>query len=168
MSNKEIKRLEILHKLLDRELTQIQASEVLYISTRQVQRLLHAYRIQGVKGLISKKRNKPSNNVIPSTIKDYAVHLIKANYVDFGPTLVAEKLLEKHEIKLSIETIRNLMIKSNIWIPKNKRQKRSYQSRYRRDSFGELIQIDGSTHHWFEDRGTKCTLLVLSMTQQVN
>ncbi|WP_053332659.1 helix-turn-helix domain-containing protein [Candidatus Jidaibacter acanthamoebae] len=148
MSIKEISRLEILQKLLNRELTQIRASQILNISTRQVQRLLKTYHTLGVSGIISKKRGKPSNRCIPNTIKQYAISLIKANYADFGPTLTAEKLLEKHDLKLSVETVRKLMIESKIWLPKNKLHKRSYQPRYRRERFGELIQIDGSRHYW--------------------
>lgn len=85
---------------------------------------------------------------------------IKQYYVDFGPTLAAEKLRENHEIKLCVETVRCLMISADIWVPRHKKLKRSYQPRYRRDRFGELIQIDGSFHDWFEGRGPKCTLLV--------
>jgi hypothetical protein len=160
MSRQEISRLEIIQRLLDRRLSQAQAANILHITTRQIQRLVRGYRQQGVSGIVSKKRGKPSNHMIPQTIKDYAVTLIKANYADFGPTLAAEKLLEVHDLKLAVETVRSLMIKSDIWITRDKKRKRAYQPRYRRDRFGELIQIDGSTHHWFEDRGPKCTVLV--------
>ena len=160
MSTKEINRLEILQELLCRKTTQLKAAQILNLSIRQIQRLLEAYRTYGASGLISKKRGKPSNHFIPTTIKEYATSLIKANYVDFGPTLATEKLREKHDLKLSVETVRNLMIQANIWIPRNKLYRRSYQPRYRRERFGELIQIDGSNHYWFEERGSKCTLLV--------
>ncbi|MBL0941322.1 MAG: ISNCY family transposase [Alphaproteobacteria bacterium] len=160
MSKQEIDRLEVIQKLLDKRWTQKKASQVMQISVRQVQRLLQAYRKQGVPGLLSKKRGKPSNNKISDTVKQYAISLIKEHYVDFGPTLAAEKLFEKHDLKLSVETVRSLMINAEIWIPRNKRHKRAYQPRYRRERFGELIQIDGSNHPWFEDRGPKCTLLV--------
>ncbi len=159
MSKQEISRLEVIQRLLDKKLTQGQASEILHISTRQIQRLVRSYHLQGVSGLISKKRDKPSNRAIPKTIREYVVELIKKHYADFGPTLATEKLRERHDIKLAIETVRSLMIDAELWIPRNKRLKRSYQPRYRRERFGELIQIDGSTHHWFEDRGPKCTLL---------
>lgn len=160
MSQKEINRLEVIQKLLDKKWKQEQAAEVLHISIRQVQRILRNYRTQGSLGLLSKKRGKPSNHRLPNTLKEAAIQIIKTNYADFGPTLSAEKLFEKHGIKLSVETVRDLMTKANLWIPKNKRQARSFQPRYRRERIGELIQIDGSTHHWFEDRGPKCTLLV--------
>lgn len=153
-------RLEVLQKLLTRELSQTKASEALQISVRQVQRLIRAYNSSGAFGLVSKKRGKPGNKTLPNTIKQYAIRLIKDHYLDFGPTLAVEKLLEKHDLKLSIETVRNLMIKASIWLPKNKRHKRLYQPRYRREGFGGLIQIDGSTHYWFEDKGPRCTLLV--------
>jgi len=160
MSNKEITRLEILQRLLQKKISQIQAGELLNISSRQIRRILKNYHQGGVAGLISKKRGKPSNNRIADTIKQYAISLIKQHYVDFGPTLAAEKLSEKHELKLSVETVRMLMVQANIWVSKAQRSKRSYQPRYRRERFGELIQIDGSSHQWFEDRGSKCTLLV--------
>jgi hypothetical protein len=160
MSHQKISRLEVIQKLLDKRWSQKKASEVLHISVRQVQRLLQSYRLQGVLGLVSRKRGKPSNNAIPSTIKDYAISLIRTHYADFGPTLAREKLYEKHELELSVETVRTLMIKADLWIPRNKRLKRSYQPRYRREKLKQIIQIDGSTHHWFEDRGPKCTLLV--------
>jgi hypothetical protein len=106
---------------------------------------LRAYRLQGISGLISTRRGKPSNRALPQTIKEYAIEVIKSYYADFGPTLAREKLSEQHQLKLAVETVRGLMIKADLWIPRNKRLKRSYQPRYRREKFGELIQIDGST-----------------------
>lgn len=136
MSNKEVRRLEVIQRLLDRELTQRKASAILEISVRQIQRLIKAYNHYGVLGLTSKKRGKPSNHRLPGTIKEYAVSLIRSYYADFGPTLAAEKLLEKHDLKLSVETVRMLMIQANIWLSKDQRAKRSYQPRYRREQFG--------------------------------
>lgn len=160
MSQKEISKLEVLQKLLNKQMKQSKAAQVLGISVRQVQRLVRQYRQHGPAGLISKKRGKPSNHSIPETIKSHALHLIKTHYFDFGPTLAAEKLLEQHEVKISVETVRKLMIAAALWSPKNGKQIRSYQPRYRRSCFGELIQIDGSKHYWFEERGPQCTLLV--------
>lgn len=160
MSQKEINRLEVIQKLLDKQWKQEKAAQVLHISIRQVQRLLQTYRTEGSLGLLSKKRGKPSNHRLPETLKEAAIQIIKTHYTDFGPTLSAEKLFEKHGINLSVETVRDLMIKANLWTPRNKKQGRSFQPRYRRERFGELIQIDGSTHHWFESRGPKCSLLV--------
>lgn len=130
------------------------------MGTRQIQRLVRTYLLQGVGGLILKKREKRRNRTLPQTIKEYATTLIKRHYYDFGLTLAAEKPLEGHDIKLSVETVRSLMIKGGLWISRNKRLKRSFQQRYRRERFGELIQIDGSHHRWFEDGGPKYALLV--------
>lgn len=160
MSKKEVSRLEIMQKLLIRQWKQRKAAEVLGIGVRQVQRLVSIYRTHGPTGLVSQKRGKPSNRRIDDTVKSEAVSLIRQHYADFGPTLAAEKLYEKHNIKLAVETVRKLMIINELWKPRNTRIKRSYQPRYRRERFGELIQIDGSSHDWFEDRGPKCTLLV--------
>lgn len=160
MRQKEIKRLEILHKLDSKQIRQNKAAEILGISVRQVQRLLSGYLKQGPEGIVSKKFGKPSNNCTSEAVKEMAVFLIRKHYHDFGPTLATEKLRECHDVHLSIETIRKLMIDDGLWIPRKQRLKRVYQPRYRRDCYGDLIQIDGSYHYWFEDRGPQCTLLV--------
>lgn len=160
MSQKEIKRLEIIQKVLDRKMRQKQAAEALSISVGQIQRLLIGYKKEGPAGIMSKKRGKPSNNRKALTVKETAIFLIRQNYADFGPTLVTEKLAELHSLKLSVETVRRLMTNAGLWLTRKQKTKRAYQPRHRRSCYGELIQIDGSEHEWFEDRGPKCNLLV--------
>ena len=89
-----------------------------------------------------------------------ALALLRDRYADFGPTLAREKLRERHGIRLSIETVRSLMTATGLWIPRRQRTAKIYQPRNRRQCVGELIQIDGSDHRWFEVRGPACTLLV--------
>ncbi len=110
--------------------------------------------------MISKKRNKPSNNQLSGKLKDEIISIIGSKYIDFGPTLAQEKLLEIHNINVSVETIRKLMMVAGFWLPRSQKIKRAYQPRNRRDCYGELTQIDGSLHPWFEDRGPKSSLLV--------
>jgi hypothetical protein len=83
---------------------------------------------------------------------------VREYYADFGPTLAAEKLGERHDVRVSRETLRGWMRWAGIWLPRAER-KRIQQPRHRREHFGELIQIDGSDHRWFEDRAAPCTLL---------
>ena len=97
---------------------------------------------------------------MPTDIKVQALELIKARYADFGPTLAAEKLREVHGIFIGRETLRLWMLDAGIWADRVKRRGRVYQPRYRRECVGELVQVDGSEHWWFEDRGPQCTLLV--------
>jgi len=86
------------------------------------------------------------------------IFLIRKHYHDFGPTLATEKLEELHDIHLSIETVRKLMINDGLWAPRTHKAKKSYQPRYRRRCYGELIQIDRSGHDWFEGRGPRGSL----------
>ena len=85
---------------------------------------------------------------------------MRDKYPDFGATLAAEKLLELDGIKVSIEMVRRIQIELGLWRPKTRRARRVFQLRERRPRFGELIQIDGSPHDWFEGRGPRCTLIV--------
>lgn len=160
MSKREITRLEIMQRLKDKRLTQKEAAGILGISTRQVKRLWRAYRKKGAPGLVSGRRGKPSNNRLEAGVVQQALDLIKEKYADFGPTLAHEKLTEVHGLQLSRETVRRIMIEEDIW--KSKKAKRSavHPLRERRACMGELVQIDGSEHAWFEERGPKCTLLV--------
>lgn len=160
MSQKEISRLECLEKLACKQLSQIEASSLLGISTRQVRRLQRAYKKSGARSLISKHRGKPSNNKLPNQTKDKAVSLIREKYPDFGPTLAHEKLTEVHRLELSLESLRGLMMKADIWKGKRRKIVTVHQMRTRRSCLGDLIQIDGSPHAWFENRGPRCTLLV--------
>ena len=160
MSSKELNRLEILGRVLERRLTQVRAAEQLGLGVRQVERLCRKLRIEGPSGLVSKKRGRVSNRRLPSKLRERAVGLVQSCYSDFGPTLAAEKLRERHDVIVSVETLRRWMIDEELWVPRSQRDRRVYQPRHRRSCIGELIQIDGCDHAWFEDRGPKCTLLV--------
>ena len=160
MSDAELTRFEILRDVDAERLPARSAAGVLGVSERQVWRLLKAYRLRGADGLISKKRGRPSNRKTPADVRQAAIDIIKARYADFGPTLAAEKLQELHDITVSRETLRAWMVAEGLWVARAKRQRKIYQPRYRRDCVGELVQIDGSEHRWFEDRGPMCTLLV--------
>jgi hypothetical protein len=85
---------------------------------------------------------------------------VRERYADFGPTLAAEKLAEVHDLKLGRETVRRWMAKAGLWVPRKDRGPCVHQPRHRRDCLGELVQVDGCEHHWFEDRGPSCMLLV--------
>ena len=160
MSTQELDRVSVMEKLVDRRLTQKQASQLLRVTDRQVRRLLRAYRAQGAAGVISKKRGKPSHRRYPKATRNKVLTVIRDHYADFGPTFVQEKLAEQHGITLSVETLRQWMIEEEIWESRRAHLQRIHQPRPRRDCLGELVQIDGSDHRWFEDRAPRCTLLV--------
>lgn len=159
MSNKELERYRILNAVIDKQIKQNKGAELLKLSTRQVRNLIKDLKIHGPKALISKKRGKKSNRAYQSNFKQKILHIISHNYEDYGPTLAGEKLLEKHQIRVSNETLRTWMTETNIWIPKQ-RKRNKHRLRTRRECFGELIQIDGSHHDWFEGRRSKCVLIV--------
>ncbi len=160
MSQKEVKKAQVLELLKDKKISQKEAAKRLDITTRQVRRLSKRYRSAGMDGLISKKRGSASNRRLDDTIRTTAINLIGTHYRDFGPTLACEKLVELHDLQVSIETTRQLMLGAGYWHPKKGGTICAHPMRERRARFGELIQIDGSPHDWFEERGEYCTLLV--------
>ena len=160
MSKTELTRLEILQQIEQKRLSASAAAPLMGLSRSQVHRLLARYRADGISAVISKKRGKPSNRRYSDGFRDYVLEIIRSKYHDFGPTFAAEKLTELHEITVSKETLRKWMIEAGIWESRIERKKRVHQPRNRRECFGELIQIDGSLHWWFEDRGPQCSLLV--------
>lgn len=160
MTMREVDRLKVIEAVAECRLKPGQAAERLKLSVRQIERLVLRYRAAGVAGLVSGKRGRPSNHQLPAGKAQRALALIRERYADFGPTLACEKLRECHGIDLAVETVRTLMRASGLWIPRKQRPPKVYQPRNRRACFGELIQIDGSDHRWFEDRAPACTLLV--------
>ena len=160
MTDRELYRLGIIQRVFDRALLQRDTADILELSVRQVQRLVRLYRTDGATAFASSRRGRPANNRINEEIRCKTLDLIRCHYSDFGPTLATEKLAERHHINLSVETVRNWMTADGLWRPHSRRRPRVYQPRYRRDCLGELVQIDGSHHDWFEARAPKCCLLV--------
>lgn len=110
--------------------------------------------------LVSRQRGRPSNHQLEPGLADKAIALVRQRYADFGPTLAREKLLECHGLAIGKETLRHLMMDAGIWSTRRQRAPPIHQPRVRRACLGELVQIDGSDHAWFEDRAPSCTLLV--------
>lgn len=160
MSQQEVKRAQILDMLEEDKISQQEASKRIGVGTRQVRRLSKRYRAEGLGGLVSKKRGSASNRRLDEVACTTAIELIGTHYRDFGPTLANEKLSELHGIQLSVESTRQLMIGAGYWRTRRGGTVCAHPMRERRARFGELIQIDGSPHDWFEGRGEYCTLLV--------
>lgn len=153
MSQKEAKRGQIMELLMAGKTNQKEAGKMLAVSVRQIKRILQPYRTAGLPGLISKKCGRASNRRVDETIRTTAIKMIGEHYRDFGPTLAAEKLTELHGIHLSVESTRQLMIAAGYWKPRKGTAISVHPMRERRARLGELVQIDGSPHDWFEGAG---------------
>ncbi len=151
LTQRALRRLRVVEEVTGRQLTQTEAGWQLGLTTRQVKRLVAAYRARGAAGLVSQRLGQPSNRRLPESLREAIRALLLDRYPDFGPTLAQEKLQEVHQIEVSIETVRQLQMELGLWRPK--KGARVFQLRERRGRFGELIQIDGSPHARFEGRG---------------
>lgn len=160
MSMREVDRLKTLQAVADGNMPAASAANRLGLSKRQVNRLLARLRTEGASGVVSRQRGKPGHRQLAPGVARLALSIIRDRYYDFGPTLACEKLREVHGIVLAKETVRRLMMECGFWIPRRLRSPTIYQPRNRRHCVGELVQIDGSDHRWFEDRAPACTLLV--------
>jgi len=160
MNHKELERVTVLDRVIEGRVSRVMASKKLGVSTRHISRMLVEYKRHGAGGLVSKKRGAKSNNALSPTFKESVMAIVKAQYHDFGPTFASEKLLERDGLKVSKETVRCWMIDSGLRTQSPRKQKRVYQQRQRRLRLGELVQIDGSFHDWFEGRAEACCLIV--------
>jgi len=160
MSTKELSRLEVMQRLMEKRMSQKEGGRILGLSVRQIKRLLRTYRKEGAAGLVSKHRGRKGNNRLSEEVQKKALNLLKTKYRGFGPTLAHEKLVEREKLKLSDESVRQLMIAEGLWKARKAKKGVVHQLRERRACFGELVQIDGSPHDWFEGRAAGCVLLV--------
>jgi len=158
MNQEELKRLYLIKKVISKELKQVEAADKLDLSSRQVRRITKRVKEEGDTGIIHKLRGHPSRRKVPDKIKHKIILLYKGKYKGFGPTLASEKLFEIERIKISDETLRNWLIKDGLW-EKRRKHKIHRQWRKRKPRFGEMVQLDGSHHDWFEGRGPKCVLM---------
>jgi len=159
VSQRELSRLRVMVELADGRLTVAAAAELMDLGRRQVYRLRRALAAAGPAGLVSKNRGHPSNRRYGAVFRRTVLTLVREQYSDFGPTLAAEKLATRHGLSLGVETLRQWMIADGLWSDRRHRLPSPHQPRRRCECLGELVQIDGSEHAWFEDRGGMCTLL---------
>jgi transposase InsO family protein len=156
MSIKERDQIAVFENIKQKRITQKEAGSILSLSLRQVKRKHKKYLKSGVNSLIHGNRGRPGNKrITPEKINDI-LSLLVGRFKGFGPTFAAEKLLELYNIKISNESLRKLMIKHTLWIPK-KSKAIKHVWRERKHCIGELIQLDGSKHIWFN--GEYWTLL---------
>ena len=153
MSKQEFSRLDVLLRVQSGRLRVSDACVLIGLQRRQVFRLLRGLKQDGAVSLLSKRRGQPSNHRLPAEVRTLAVSIVRERYCDFGPSLAAEKLAEHHGCSVSRETLRGWMIAEGLWQDRRHRLPSPHQPRRRRDCLGELVQIDGSEHAWFEDRG---------------
>lgn len=165
MSKRDIDRHDVLKRLIRKEIRRSYAAKLLRLTPRHVGRLKQAFLTSGIAALIHKQRGKPSHNRLPSKERLKITRLLKDRYPDFGPSFAAEKLREIHKIDHDPKTIRAIQIKEGLWKPRRSRSKSEHRAwRQRRSAYGEMIQFDGSYHHWFEDRngtGEVCLLVAI-------
>jgi len=154
----ELRRLHVIQKVVEGIVKQVEAAEVLSLSERQVRRIVKRIRREGSRGIIHRSRGKPSNRRISPKRKERVIKLYRTQYKGFGPTLASEKLLERDRIRISDETLRLWLIGTGDW-KKIRRERRHRHWRERKHHDGEMVQMDGSHHDWFEGRGPGCVLM---------
>ena len=158
MSVRELRRLQVVHKVLDKEIRQKAAASMLALSERHVRRLVKSVREYGDGGVVHRGRGRPSNRKHPEAVKERVLRLYREQYRDFGPTLAAEKLLEREGIEVSRETLRQWLLAGGVW--ERRRSRRPHrQWRARKECCGEMVQMDGSHHAWLEERGPELVLM---------
>jgi hypothetical protein len=160
MSLKEVDRLKVLEQIKAKEISQKMGAIKIGIGKRQIIRIYKEFERHGPASVVSRKRGKVSNRRFSVVLRDEILRIIRERYSDFGPTLAHEKLREVHDFRIGVESVRQLMIGSGLWHPKQRRKIKPHQMRARRSCRGELIQIDGSPHDWFEGRSAPCCLLL--------
>jgi len=159
MSKREIERLRIIHRVMDKRLTQVEAAEMMGITDRQVRRIVAKIRKWGDQAIVHGNRGRPSPFKIPKEEEERIISIVAEKYYDYGPTFAAEKLLECEGIKISKEKLRQFMIVHNLWQPNKKKKGRIHKWRERKHHYGEMVQMDGSDHDWLEGRGPKIVLV---------
>jgi len=157
-SQRELKRLHVVQKVIEGAIKQTEAAEMLCLSIRQTGRIVVRVKEEGAQGVVHRSRGQESNRKLPQEVKDHVLNLYRQNYEGFGPTLAQEKLLERDSIRISNETLRIWLIEAGLW-KKKRKGKQHRQWRQRKDRYGEMIQVDGSHHDWFEGRGPACVFM---------
>lgn len=160
MGDRDRLRLRVVSAVAAGRMLQREAAAALDLTVRQVRRVLQRYRAEGDRGLLHRLRGRRSARRVADRTRRRAVALVSANYADFGPTLAAEYLAERHGIDVSRETARKWMVDAELWEARSRRAQH-HQWRERKACFGEMVQMDTSEHDWFEGRGPRPVLITM-------
>jgi len=158
MSQKELRRFHVIHKVIEGTLTQVRAAEIVSLSERQIRRIVKRIGAEGAEGIQHRSRGRESNRKAPKRLVERVVRLYREKYQGFGPTFTAEKLREVEGIEVSKESVRQWLIEAGQW-QKRRKVRMHRQWRERKSNLGEMLQLDGSHHDWFEGRRGKCVLM---------
>lgn len=158
MTQRERDVLKVMSGVLNGERTQVEAARLLKRSERQVRRLAVRMRAEGDQAVMHRLRGKPSNRRLGAATRRKAMELYKSRYAGFGPTLASEKLAGEHQLVVSKETLRQLLLSEGLWQRRRERDKHRAR-RERRPCFGEMVQADASEHDWLEGRGPRMVLV---------
>ena len=159
MNSKERKRMVVLAEVKEGRLTLAAAAEVLQLSYRQMKRVWKRFEEEWDGGLVHRSRGRSGCRATPQEMRAMIVARYRERYSDFGPTLAAEHLA-KDGLDMDHETLRRLLIAEGLWKPGRPRQKHR-QWRERKACLGQMVQLDGSHHDWFEGRRAKAVLMVM-------
>jgi transposase len=165
MSASELKRVAVMGRVEAGTLKLGSAARLLGLSYRQAKRVYGRYREEGAKGLTHRSAGRPSNRAPAAEAREEVLALVREKYsgaVDdrFGPTLTAEHLASEDGLTVDHETLRRWMLAEGLW-SRARKGGRHRRRRERKAHFGELVQLDGSFHEWFEGRGPSSCLLTL-------
>ena len=160
MSVKERARLEVFCQVRSGSMTLKAGSELLGLSYRQTKRSWSRYQDAGDAGLVHRLRGKASNRQGDGEKKAKVLQLYTEKYSDYGPTLAAECLAADDQVHVPAETLRRWLLSNGLW--SRRRQRKVHRRRRpRKEQFGEMLQLDGSMHDWFEGRRGEAVLMVL-------
>jgi hypothetical protein len=159
MSQRERTRLGVMQQVKAKAMRLVAAAEVLGVCYRQAKRIWKRYRKQGDKGLVHRGRGRRGNRAKSGRFKERVLARYKKRYEGFGPTLACEHLV-RDGLKVDHETLRRWLLESGQWTLQGRRQKHR-QWRERKPCFGQLVQMDGSEHDWFEGRAARAVLMVM-------
>src|SRR5437667_4174827 len=159
MSQKERKRLVVLDQVKRKQLTIMKAAQVMGVCYRQAKRIWQRYSQRGDPGLVHRSRGRPSGRRKPKKLRLKVLARYAQRDADFGPTLAAEKL-QAEGLAVDHETLRRWLLAEGQWTVGRKRQQHRAW-RERKACFGQMVQMDGSHHDWFERRAERAVLMVM-------
>jgi len=158
MTRRELERYQVIQRSLRRDITQAKAGELLELSERHIRRLVKRVRLKGIRGLVHGNRGRPSPRKMSQEQVERIASIIGEGYSDFTPLHAAEKLWERHKVRVSREKVRLIMMAKGLW-RRRRRRKADHVWRERKPHAGEMVQMDGSHHAWLEGRGPKLVLM---------
>jgi hypothetical protein len=158
---------EVMLRAMNKEYSWLRAAEILGITPRGLRRLRQGMEQFGYLGLVDMRHGRPSPRRTPVVEVERILELYRERYAGFNGRHFWQLVRREHGVKLSYTCVKQILQGAGL-LKKARARGRHRRRRERKESFGQMLHLDGSPHRWLERAGEDRQTLIQVIDDATN